>query len=1176
LRLTRLSLFLALVCLLAARAADAGTLRVCATGCAYSALQAAIDAAVPGDTIMLRAGETFVGPFVLRAKPASTAWITIRSDAADASLPAAGVRLVPSGRPSANTDRSLLPRLLGQGGALKTTPVLRTEAGAHHYRLQFLEIDGSANLGFETLINLGDDTAATPPHDLVIDRVYAHGHPYRGQKRGISLNGASTQVLNSYICDIKAVNADSQAIAGYNGPGPFRIVNNYLEGAGENIIFGGSDPAVSNLVPTAIEVRGNHLFKPLAWRNAILSPPASLSAGASAVAGGLAAGTHYFKVVAVMRTDTVTAVSKASVEVSASLASGSRSASLTWSAVPGADFYRIYRGLTSNGESRYMQTASSATSFTYTGTSESSGTPPAAGTTWTVKNIFELKNAQQVTVEGNIFENIWQAGQYGYALVLTPRNQGGTAPWVRVRDVTFVNNIVRHASGVLQLSGYDANDPSQQTQRITLRNNLFYDIDPQKWGGGAKAYLIGEGPADIVLDHNTLIHTNSSVVYAYGTQTIAGFVYTNNISRHNAYGIMSEGGRPGQYTLNKYFPGANVTYNVLAGGPASSYPSPNSFPTLAEWNASFVDASASDYRLLTSSVFYAGGSGGGVPGADIGAIDAAVSGSPLPAPVSGPPAPNTPPVARPGGPYSGASGVPLTVDGSASSDAEGGIVAYTWTWSDDVLIRAADVAAADIVGGRWTRTQTSTAAGGVALHNPDLGQAKLTAALASPASYVDVRFYAAAGVPYRLWFRMRADGDSYANDSMFVQFSGAVDAQGQRVQAIGTSDAAVVILEEGKDAGVSGWGWNDASYGSLAAPVYFAQPGLQTIRIQQREDGIMWDQIVISSAVYFNGRPGLTRDDATVVPVTFGTGDSVVTTHTYRQAGQYPIVLRVTDTAGASSAAATSAAIGSGNAGVVARAGGPYSGSVGQPVAFDGSASSAPSSAAYRWTFGDDIVLDASVLRASGGRWLPVADPTAARGAALENPDAGDPKVTTAAANPASYVEATFRAAAGVPYRLWLRMRAAADSYSNDSVYVQFSGTVNASGTPVTRIGSSSGLSVVLEDGSGAGVQGWGWADASYGALASPIYFNADGVQTIRIQQREDGVRIDQVVISAGQYATAAPGSPRQDGTIVPAVGATDVKPSHAYRLAGVYPLTLTVDAGTSGTSIDTTTAAIK
>ena len=535
---------LSLMCVLAAgvSAASAATLRVCASGCAYTTLQPAIDAAAPGDTILLKAGETFVGPFILRAKPTSTSWITIRSDASDSLLPAAGVRLVPSGKPGANTSRSLLPRLIGQGGALKTTPVVRTATGAHHYRLQFLEIDGVANLGFETLIALGDDTTAAAPHDIVIDRVYAHGDFYKGMKRGISLNSERTDILNSYISDIKAVNADSQAIAGYNGRGPFRIINNYLEGAGENVIFGGSDPAVTDLVPSDIEVRGNHLFKPLAWRGAILATPASPTASAT-TGGSLAAGTHYFKVVALMDTDTRTAVSVPSAEVSASVGS-SGAVSLTWSAVAGADRYRIYRGTSAGGESKYMTTASATASFRYTGASESAAAPAATGTQWTVKNIFELKNAQRVVVDGNLFENIWQAGQYGYALVLTPRNQYGSATWVRLRDITITNNIVRHASGVLQLSGYDATYPSQQTQRVTLRNNLFHDIDPKKWGGNAKAYLIGEGPADIVLDRNTLIHTNTSVVYAYGTQTITGFVYTNNISLHGTYGIMGEGGGP--------------------------------------------------------------------------------------------------------------------------------------------------------------------------------------------------------------------------------------------------------------------------------------------------------------------------------------------------------------------------------------------------------------------------------------------------------------------------------------------------------------------------------------------------------------------------------------------------------------------------------------------------------
>jgi hypothetical protein len=157
-------------------------------------------------------------------------------------------------------------------------------------------------------------------------------------------------------------------------------------------------------------------------------------------------------------------------------------------------------------------------------------------------------------------------------------------------------------------------------------------------------------------------------------------------------------------------------------------------------------------------------------------------------------------------------------------------------------------------------------------------------------------------------------------------------------------------------------------------------------------------------------------------------------------------------------------------------------------------------------------------------------------------------------------------------------MRATGDSYSNDSVYVQFSGSVTAAGAAVTRIGSADALGVVLEEGSGAGIQGWGWADASYGALAAPVYFNQDGVQTVRIQQREDGIRIDQVVISADAFFNAAPGDTKVDATIVPVFGmnANGSIVGHAYRGPGTYPVTLTVDAATAGAATDSTIAVIK
>jgi hypothetical protein len=157
-------------------------------------------------------------------------------------------------------------------------------------------------------------------------------------------------------------------------------------------------------------------------------------------------------------------------------------------------------------------------------------------------------------------------------------------------------------------------------------------------------------------------------------------------------------------------------------------------------------------------------------------------------------------------------------------------------------------------------------------------------------------------------------------------------------------------------------------------------------------------------------------------------------------------------------------------------------------------------------------------------------------------------------------------------------MRAELDSYTNDSVHVQFSGSVTAAGAATTRIGSSDSLGVVLEEGSGAGVQGWGWGDAVFGGIAAPIFFNQDGSQTIRIQQREDGIRIDQIVISADRYINAAPGASKADTTIVPVTvpGATGPVVDHVYRGPGTYPVTVTVTAGAAGAATDGTVAVIR
>jgi hypothetical protein len=1169
-------LLLLLAPLAVAANAFSATRTVCASGCMYSDLQAAIDAAAPGDTLLLRAGETFKGNFILRAK-SGTSWITIRSDASDSQLPSDGVRLVPSDRPGANTSKSLLPRLLGLGGALITTPVVQTAPGAHNYRLEFLEIDGSANQGFETLVQLGDGGTGAPPTDIVLDRVYLHGHPYKGMKRGVSLNGVRLDVLNSYIADVKAANADSQGIAGWNGAGPFKIINNYIEAGAENIMFGGADPRIANLVPSDITVSRNYLTRPLSWRNPIVPTPASVAASAT-TGGSLAAGAHYFRIVAVLQTSSVAAVSLPSKEVSATTGSGG-AVRLSWGAVAGADNYRVYHGTAAGAESRYVEIPASAAALTYTGSGETSGTPPKSGTPWVVKNNFELKNAQRVKVDGNVMENTWIAGQSGYAIVLTPRNSENRAPWSTVKDVTITNNIVRHAAAVVNIANRDNIYPSGPTTNVTIRNNLFEDIGNSQYGTGAKAVLIGGGATPITFDHNTFVHENTSLVYAYGSATMPAFTFTNNLARHNDYGIMGEGTAPGNLTINTFFPSSNITCNAIAGAVAKNYPAKNAYPTLAAWIASFVNFVAGDYRLLTTTALYTAGCADPKPGADVDAITTAIAdgtgSTTTPPPTSG----NAPPVANPGGPYTAAVGAAVTVNGSGSTD-DGSITAYRWTWGDDVLVRAADLAAGNIHGSAWVRTPMSDAAGGAALTNPDRGAAKIDPPLASPSSYVEFTVNAAAGVPYRMWIRMRAGSNYYGNDSLSVQFSGAVDANGNAIDRIGTTSAAPVILEEGNDALVSNWGWNDASYGSVAAPIYFARSDPQTIRIQQREDGVSWDQFVLSAGAYRSAAPGALKNDTTILPASFGAGTGVTASHTYAAAGSYPLALTVTDNEGSSGTTLGAVNVGGGSsASLSADAGGPYTGGVRSGILFDGRGSSVPSgsSAEYRWTFGDEIVLHASDARTADlhGRWALVQDSSAADGVTLENADRNDPKVVTPAAAPANYVEFTFNAAAGVPYHFWLRMRAIGDGYSNDSVWVQFSGATTSTGSPLYRIGTTSAMGVVLEEGYGAGISGWGWNDSGYGNLGDPIYFATSGPQTVRIQQREDGIRIDQLVISAARYFDAAPGTTRQDHTVLPAFTAEGSRVSYAFQKAGTYPVTLTIKTA-AGTVSDSTTAVIR
>jgi hypothetical protein len=182
-----------------------------------------------------------------------------------------------------------------------------------------------------------------------------------------------------------------------------------------------------------------------------------------------------------------------------------------------------------------------------------------------------------------------------------------------------------------------------------------------------------------------------------------------------------------------------------------------------------------------------------------------------------------------------------------------------------------------------------------------------------------------------------------------------------------------------------------------------------------------------------------------------------------------------------------------------------------------------------------EIVVYAGKAPVISGNWQPIADASAAGKMRLASTNEGAPALSTPLARPVDYFELTFDAEAGRPYRLWIRGAAFKDRRSNDSVFVQFSDSVDAGGHAIFRIGSTAATSVAMEECGGCGLSGWGWQDnGSAGGPGPVIYFASTGTQRLRIQTREDGLSIDQIVLSSSEYLTHPPGAPRDDATILP------------------------------------------
>lgn len=510
-----------------------------------------------GDVIELEAGVSFSGNIILPAKNCDDFhWIIIRTSSPDSALPPEGKRLTPCyagvaslpGRPSWNCAslKNVLAKIefSGSGGP---GPILFAP-GANHYRLMGLEVTATTRA-----YNLVEFMGAAD--HIVFDRVWMHGSPQGEMVRGIMLGQTRyVAIVESTFSDFHCIAksgtcGDTQAIAGGigDGPmGPYKIVNNFLEASGENIMFGGGQASAT---PADIEIQHNHMFKPLLWLK-----------GQPGFTGG------------------------------------------------------------------------------------------PDGNAFIAKNLFELKNAQRVLLEGNVLEGSWGGfTQGGFGIVLTPKNAGG-CPRCQVTDVTVRYNVVSHIGSGIQIANAPADNGANAIagERYSIHDVVIDDMDGAKYDGPSEFAQISVFPGAPLLQNLTINHLTafpSRMLFIVGDMTgkngpMKHFVFTNNIVNSGTAPVWSSGGGPANCayhdvpvsTFESCFSDSAFAANAIIGSPSGygkkEWPPNNFFPSSPD-AVKFVNyngGKGGDYRLQLSSPYKGKGIDGKDLGADLDAIRAATAG----------------------------------------------------------------------------------------------------------------------------------------------------------------------------------------------------------------------------------------------------------------------------------------------------------------------------------------------------------------------------------------------------------------------------------------------------------------------------------------------------------------------------------------------------------------------
>lgn len=698
--------------------ASAATIVVPAAG----DLQAAINAANCGDEIVLQAGATFAGNFILRYKgPCSGTdadYITLRTSNLPGITPA-GTRITPA-------QASSMPTVL----ASSSNPALEAEANAHHYKLigiNFRNVGG--NIFTPEIITIGkrssggDIPFAQHPHHIIFDRNWIHeatndtttpDSAATTSDRGMDINATDIVVTECRIAGFRAYLAA-------NGPGsaeasnailfPYSAlrvtVNNcYLEAWFSPVFFGGSGGETTNIATVASPTfnantnAGSATFSTVQNLN-VGDFIAFKTTGGTQPPGAVCANCPCQVEIA-----KVTAITGNVVSYLAAGAKGDLNKGNPLRQVPDAPGEATWNGYLNQDitiQRSQIVLNFNSTEWEWTNSGGDATTLPRSQQLrfgHGPKAFIEIKMARNVNIFGNTFEG-WHN-----ALVLTARNQGSTVtgnafPWSGLFNINISNNYFKRTpnwnrlfSGVV--GGPALEDSEFTTVRsgpVTISNNLF--------DSGVEEIFLSMTSADnVTLSHNTYPGSatplgRGSMVFAH-TTTSNGFIFKDNILPHNEYGMNCQSGPSGGCWSN-----LQMAHNVIidnrsdvgkiGDGPLNSR-YPNDLIAAALTTVGFVDPATANYHLAANSPYKGQSSGGADPGVDMDQLLAALGGtlslpSPTPTPtpsISPSPTPTPTPLPSPSpSPSPGPSTETVWISGALPNGATSYADNDSWTWSSN-------------------------------------------------------------------------------------------------------------------------------------------------------------------------------------------------------------------------------------------------------------------------------------------------------------------------------------------------------------------------------------------------------------------------------------------------------------------------------------------------------------